>query len=126
MKKMNSQSAPKSMDAYLRKVPEPARSCLQNIRAIIRSVVPSETTECISYGIPAFRYRGLLFGFAAFAKHCSLFPMSAGLIVRYKKELERFETAKGTIRFQTEKPPSAALIKKLVKARVAQNDAKKK
>lgn len=114
------------MDAYLRKVPEPARSCLQNIRAIIRSVVPSETTECISYGIPAFRYKGLLFGFAAFAKHCSLFPMSAGLIVRYKKELERFETAKGTIRFQTEKPPSAALIKKLVNARVAQNDAKKK
>ena len=126
MKKMDSKSAPKSADAYLVKVPEPTRGSLQRIRRIIRSVVPAQTTECISYGIPAFRYKGLLFGFAAFAKHCSLFPMSAALIVKYKKELARFETAKGTIRFQPEKPPSAALIKKLVKARVAQNDAKKK
>src|SRR6266852_3662872 len=82
--------------------------------------------RCISYGIPTFRYKGLLFGFAAFTRHCSLFPMRASLIVKYKKDLEGFETAKGTIRFQADKPPSAALIKKLVKARVAQNDAKQK
>ncbi len=126
MKKMNSKSAPKTIDAYLAKVPEPSRSSLQRIRRIIRSVVPAETTECISYGIPTFRYKGLLFGFAAFTRHCSLFPMSAALIVKYKKDLEGFETAKGTIRFQADKPPSAALIKKLVKARVAQNDAKQK
>ena len=112
------------VDEYLAAVPEPARTTLNKVRAIIRSVVPAEATEALSYGMPAFKYKGPLFGYAAFKEHCSLFPMSAGLIVEFAEELKKFETAKGTIRFPMEKHPPAALIRKLVKARIAQNEAK--
>ena len=113
------------VDRYIAAVPEPARTTLNKIRAIIQSVVPAEAVEYISYGMPAFRYRGPLFGYAAFSGHCSLFPMSAALIVEFEDELKQFETSKGTIRFPIDKPPAAALIRKLVKARIAQNEAKK-
>jgi uncharacterized protein YdhG (YjbR/CyaY superfamily) len=114
------------VDEYLAGVPEPARSSLHKIRAMIRSAVPKETTETISYGMPMFRYKGMLMGYAAFSKHCSLFPMSAALIVKFKKELKGYETAKGTIRFPVDKPLPAALVKKFVKARLEQQEAKKK
>ena len=116
---------PKSVNEYLAAVSEPARSTLQKIRATIRSVVPSEATETISYQIPTFKYKGPLVGFAAFSNHCSLFPMSASLIAAFKKELKDFETSKGTIRFPLDRPLSAALVKKIVKARIAQNEGKK-
>ncbi len=96
------------------------------MRAVIRSVVPAEATEAISYGMPVFRYKGALVGYAAFAKHCSFFPMNAALIVTFQDELKNFPTAKGTIRFTVDKPLPASLLKKLVKARVADNDRKAK
>jgi uncharacterized protein YdhG (YjbR/CyaY superfamily) len=119
-------AAPKDVNEYLAGVPEPARTTLNKIRAIIRSVVPPEATEAISYGMPAFQYKGPLFGYAAFKNHCSLFPMGSSVIVAFQEELKGFETAKGTIRFPVDKPPAAALIKKLVKARIAQNESKVK
>jgi uncharacterized protein YdhG (YjbR/CyaY superfamily) len=118
--------APKTVDEYLKVVPEPARSTLKKIRVIIRSVVPSETTEVISYGMPMFKYKGALFGYAAFSNHCSLFPMGSSVIQAFKDDLKGFEMSKGTIRFPVDKPPPAALVKKLVKARIAQNELKKK
>lgn len=117
---------PKNVDEYIAGVPEPARTTLNKIRAIIRSVVPPETTEAISYGMPAFKYKGPLFAYAAFKNHCSLFPMNAALIDVFKEDLKDFETSKGTIRFPVDKPPSTALVKKLVKARVADNEAGQK
>jgi uncharacterized protein YdhG (YjbR/CyaY superfamily) len=117
-------SVPKSVDEYLAGVPEPARSTLAKIRAAIRSAVPPEATEGISYGIPTFKYKGPLVWFAAFSNHCSLFP-TAFVIEAFKSELKRFTTSKGTIHFPTDKPLSAALVKKLVKARVAQNESKR-
>src|SRR5690242_6093730 len=105
---------PKDPDQYLSRVPEPARTTLNRIRAVIRSAVPKETTECISYGIPAFRYKGALVGYAAFKDHCSFFPMSSTLIAAMKDELAQYETAKGTIRFPLDKPMPAALVKKIV------------
>ncbi len=119
-------TAPKTVDEYLAAVPEPARTTLNKIRAIIRSVVPAQATEAISYGMPAFKYKGPLFGYAAFKNHCSLFPMGSSVIVMFQEELKGFETAKGTIRFPVDKPPSAALVKKLVKARIAQNERKQR
>lgn len=119
-------SAPKTVDEYLAAVPEPARTTLDKIRAIIRSVVPPEAVEAISYGMPAFKYKGPLFGYAAFKNHCSLFPMGSSVIEMFKQDLKDFETAKGTIRFPVDKPPSAALVKKLVKARIAQNELKQR
>jgi len=116
--------APKNTDEYLAGVPEPARSTLNKVRAAIRSAVPPEATEAISYGMPAFKYKGSLVWFAAFSNHCSLFP-TASVIEAFKNELKGFSTSKGTIRFPVDKPLSAALVKKLVKARIAQNQRKK-
>ena len=116
--------APKNVDEYLAGVPEPARSTLNKIRAEIRSAAPPEATECISYGMPAFKHKGVLVWFAAFSDHCSLFP-TASVIEAFKNELKGFSTSKGTIHFSTDKPLPAALVKKLVKARVAQNERKK-
>jgi uncharacterized protein YdhG (YjbR/CyaY superfamily) len=113
--------APKTVDEYLASIPEPAQSTLKHIRAVIRSVVPKETTEVISYGIPMFKYRGMLVGYAAFKDHCSLFPTGSGVIERFAKELKAYSTNKGTIRFPADKPLPDSLIKKIVKARVAEN-----
>jgi uncharacterized protein YdhG (YjbR/CyaY superfamily) len=117
--------APKNVDEYLECVPEPARSTLNKIRAAIRSAVPPEATETISYRIPAFKYKGVLVWFAAFSNHCSLFP-TASVVEAFKNELKGFSTSKGTIHFPTDKPLPTALVKKLVKARVAQNESKKR
>jgi uncharacterized protein YdhG (YjbR/CyaY superfamily) len=119
-----SNGAPKNVDEYLAGVPEPARSTLNKIRTEIRSAVPPEASECISYGMPAFKHKGVLVWFAAFSDHCSLFP-TASVIEAFKKELKGFSTSKGTIHFPTDKPLPAVLVKKLVKARVAQNERKK-
>jgi uncharacterized protein YdhG (YjbR/CyaY superfamily) len=114
--------APKDMDEYLAGVPEPARSTLNKVRAAIRSAVPPEATEAITYGIPTFKYQGSLLAFGAFKNHCSLFPMSMAVIAAFKNELQGFHTSKGTIQFPQDKPLPAALLKKLVKARIAQNE----
>jgi uncharacterized protein YdhG (YjbR/CyaY superfamily) len=116
--------APKSVDEYLAGVPEPARSTLNRIRAVIRSAVPRDATEGISYGIPAIKYKGVLLWFAAFSNHCSLFPGSS-VIMALKNELKDYEISKGTIRFPVDKPLPATLVKKLVKARMAQMEHKK-
>jgi uncharacterized protein YdhG (YjbR/CyaY superfamily) len=88
------------------------------MRAAIRSAVPREATEVISYRIPAFKHGVVLVWYAAFADHCSLFP-TAAVIEKFKNELNGFSTSKGTIHFSLNKPLPIALIKKLVKARVA-------
>ncbi len=124
MKKSTS-GPPKDINEYLAGVPEPARSTLNRVRAMIRFAAPAEATEAISYGMPAFKYKGPLIAFAAFSNHCSLFPMSPSVIEAFKNELKGFETSKGTIRFPVDKPPSAALVKKLVKARLAEKKRKK-
>jgi uncharacterized protein YdhG (YjbR/CyaY superfamily) len=119
-----STKVPKTVNEYLDRVPEPARSALNKVRAVIRSVAPPEATEGISYGIPTFKYKGMLASFAAFSDHCSLFP-GAGPTIEFKDELKNFQTSKGTIRFAPNKPLPAALLKRLVKARIAENDDKK-
>jgi hypothetical protein len=79
-----SHAAPTDIDQYLAGVPEPARGTLARVRAMIRSVVPAEATEGISYGIPTFKYKGSLVAFAAFKNHCSLFPMSGSVLLTFK------------------------------------------
>jgi len=117
--------APKDVDEYLAAVPEPARSTFNQLRAAIRSAVPPEATETISYRIPAFKHNGVLVWFGAFSDHCSLFP-TASVIEAFKNELKGFSTSKGTIHFPTDKPLPTALVKKLVRARVRQNESKKR
>lgn len=111
----------KTVDEYLAKVPEPAASTLKHIRKVIQSVVPKETTEGISYGIPMFKFHGMLVGYAAFKEHCSLFPTGSGVLDQFAKELAGHRTSKGTIQFPPDKPLPDALIKKIVRARVREN-----
>jgi len=118
--------APRTIDEYLFAVPEPARSTLQKIRAAIRAAAPAEATEGLYYHMPAFRYKGALVCFAAFSQHCSLYPLNAALIELHKDELKEYVASKGTLRFPLDKPMPAALVKKLVKARVKQNEMKKR
>jgi uncharacterized protein YdhG (YjbR/CyaY superfamily) len=114
------------VDEYLSVVPEPARGTLNRVRAGVRAAAP-EASEYISYRIPTFRYQGRpLLAFAAFSKHCSLFPMSMSVVKAFEKDLKSFYTSKGTIRFPVDKPLPAALVKKIVKARVAQIEARSK
>src|ERR1700676_122639 len=115
---------PKDTDEYIACVPEPARSTLQTIRAVIRSVVPPETTEAISYGMPTFKYKGSLVAFAAFSDHCSFFPMNSSLIEKFKRELKDFSTSKGTVRFAVDKPLPARLLRKFVRERIAEQERK--
>jgi uncharacterized protein YdhG (YjbR/CyaY superfamily) len=119
-------SGPKDVDKYLAALPEPARSTLGKVRAAIRSAAPPSATEAISYGIPAFKYNGLLVAYAAFANHCSFFPASGSLLKEFAEDLKDFPTSKGTIRFALDKPLPPALIKRMVKARVAKNESKRK
>jgi uncharacterized protein YdhG (YjbR/CyaY superfamily) len=123
--KAKGRGAVKSVDEYFADVPEPARSMLTEMRTVIRSEVPAEATEVISYGIPAFKHNGVVVWYAAFSDHCSLFP-TAAVIEAFKKELKGFATSKGTIYFPTDKPLPTALLRKLVKARVAQTESKKR
>ena len=115
----------RDVEEYLAGVPEPARGTLNRVRAAIRSAAPAEAKEAISYRIPTFRYKGPLVGFAAFSNHCSLFPMNPAVIEAFRNELKDFDTSKGTIRFPVDKPLPAALVKKLVKARIAEKEHKK-
>jgi uncharacterized protein YdhG (YjbR/CyaY superfamily) len=115
---------PKTVNQYLASVSEPARSTLKKVRQAIRSTAPAEATEVISYGIPMYKYKGMLIGFAAYPNHCSLFLATSSLLKMFN-ELSRYKTSKGTIRFPTDQPLPATLIKKIVKARVVQNDQKK-
>jgi len=112
------------VEAYLAAVPQPAHDTLQHIRSVIRAAAPKSATEGLSYRIPAFHYKGALVAYAAFKRHCSLFPMQSSLIEQYAAELAPYKTARGTIQFPPDQPLPDALVKKVVKARVARNTAK--
>ena len=120
-----SRSAAKTVDEYLARVPEPARTTLKKVRAAIRAAAPPDAIETISYRIPASKYKGMLAWYAAFSDHCSLFPGASG-IAAYAADLKKYSISKGTIRFPIDKPLPAAVIKKLVKARIAENEGKRR
>ena len=113
-----SKGAAKDVEKYIERVPEPARSRLKEMRAAIRSAVPGEAVEIISYQIPAFRTKKVLVWYAGFSKHCSLFP-TASVIEKFKNELAEFTVSKGTVQFPIEQALPTDLIKRMVKARVA-------
>ena len=120
-----SKSAPKTVDEYVSRIPELSRNHFDELRATIRSAVPPDTTETISYQIPAIRQDRILVWFAAFSSHCSLFP-TAAVIDEFQSDLKAYTTSKGTIQFPLNKPLPITLIKKIVKARVARNDSKQR
>jgi uncharacterized protein YdhG (YjbR/CyaY superfamily) len=114
---------PKDFSEYLATVPIPARRSLVKMHRVIRSTMPRDAIETISYRIPAFKIKsGVLVWFAGFSDHCSLFP-TASVIEMFKDELRGFSTSKGTIQFRLDKQLPTALIKEIVKARIAQSKA---
>jgi uncharacterized protein YdhG (YjbR/CyaY superfamily) len=109
---------------YLRAVPAKPRAALQNLRKTIKAAAPG-AVEVISYQMPAFKYQGrVLVFYAAFKDHCSFFPASMAVIAAHKDELKGYARSKGTIRFAADKPLPATLVKKLVKARIRENEAR--
>lgn len=124
VKKTSAESGKAAVEAYLAGVPEPARETLEEMRAMVRAAAPKEATETISYGMPSFQYKGGLVAYAAFKQHCSFFPMGSAAIEEFAEELKGFRVSKGTIQFPLDKPLPAGLVKKMVRACVARNEAK--
>jgi len=115
----------KDVDEYLMSVSKGSREALERLRKTIRAAAPG-AVERISYRMPVFYYHGPLVGFAAFKDHCSFFVMSPSVMNKFKEELKALDTSKGTVRFTWDKPLNVSLVKKLVKARKEENEAKVK
>jgi uncharacterized protein YdhG (YjbR/CyaY superfamily) len=119
-------AGPNSVDEYLALVPDDARAALEKLRKTIKAAAP-DTTETISYQMPTFKYQGrALVGYAAFKNHCSLFPYSGKIMNLCKEELESYETSKGTIRFPVDRPLPSAVVRKIVKTRMEEIEAREK
>jgi len=116
---------PQTVDEYLAQLSPEFRAALEKLRRQIRAAAP-EAVELISYGMPAFKYRGrILAYYAAFKDHLSFFPASVAVMRRFAAELEPYgTTGKGTIHFTAKKPLPTTLVKKIVRARVAENEAR--
>src|SRR5437867_7186705 len=124
MKKRNTgaKSAPaRDVNEYLAGAPKEVRATLEKLRKTIKAAAPM-ASESISYQMPMYKHHGMVIGFAAFKDHCSIFP-GAAMMDAHKEELKRYDTSKGTIRFPANKPLPAGLVRKLVKARIAENEA---
>jgi len=112
---------PQTHDSYLAGLKEDQRDALETLRRQILAAAPG-AEECISYSLPAFRLQGkVLVGYGARPNHCAFYPMSSATVPAFEKELAGFETSKGTIRFQPDHPLPAALVRRLVKARIEEN-----
>jgi uncharacterized protein YdhG (YjbR/CyaY superfamily) len=108
------------VDAVLAALPEATRDALEALRATIRAAAPS-AVESINYGVPAFKYRGRPFvSFGAGKAHCSFYVQSPAVMDAHADELADYDTSKGTIRFRADAPLPAALVTKLVRARMAE------
>ena len=119
----SAKASPKTIDEYLAAVSRDKRAALQKLRQAIRSAAP-QAEECISYGVPSFRLDGkFLVAFGAAANHCSFYPGSY-LIELSKDDLKGYDTSKGTIRFSANKPLPVALVRRLVKGRIAKHEAR--
>lgn len=115
---------PQTIDEYLAPLSAEKRTALEKLRKAIRSAAP-KAEECISYQIPTFRMGGrMLVSFGAAANHCAFYP-GAHPVEAHRDELAAYETTKGTIRFPADSPLPAALVRKLVKTRIAENAARR-
>lgn len=112
----------KTTDEYIERLSGVAREKIEELRKIIKSVVP-KATEKISYSMPAFDQNGIIVYYAAFKDHVSLFPTSSG-ISHFVKELEQYKISKGTIQFPIDQPLPRELIERIVKFRLEENLSK--
>jgi uncharacterized protein YdhG (YjbR/CyaY superfamily) len=113
------QASKDGVEAYIAAVSEPAQTTLRQLREIIRSAVPREAVEVISYGIPAFALPKPFFGYAAFKRHIGVLPFSGSLLNSFDEELTPYTRTKSSLHLPYDKPLPTQLIRKLVHARVA-------
>ena len=108
----------KNTDDYMSLQPEKFVVLLEKIRQAVRTVAP-EAVEVMSYGMPAFKYNGrILIYYAGFKNHCSLFPGSKAVALKFKKDLKDYKTSAGTISFNDKNPLPVTLVKKIVKEKI--------
>jgi uncharacterized protein YdhG (YjbR/CyaY superfamily) len=117
-------SAEQAVAEYIAKAPEPARKLLEEIRGIVRATAPAEATEVFSYGIPGFKYKGTLLSYGAFKQHCGFFPGSPPMLKSLAPELTQYKTTRGGVQFPFGKPLPVALVKKIVRLRVTENETR--
>ena len=111
----------RTIDEYLRALRPDQRLALGKLRSAIRAAAP-QAEECISYSLPAFRLGKMLVAFGATADHCAFYVMSGTTLAGFRDELADYDTSKGTIRFPADRPLPAALVRRLVRARIAENE----
>ena len=114
--------APRTVDEYLASVPPAARAPLQALRQMIREAAPG-AEEVISYQVPTFKYGRAIVSFGAAKHHCAFYVMSPAVMEAHREDLKDYDTAKGTVRFLPGQPLPTELVVKLVKARIAENEA---
>jgi len=114
----------KSVDAYIASAPKEVRDKLKELRAVIKKAAP-DAAERISYGMPYYGYKGRLAYFALAKAHIGLY-IPLPIIEEHKSELKDYQTAKATVRLPLNKKLPVALIRKLIKARIEENERKKK
>ena len=113
---------PQTIDEYLSFVSEDKRATLEKLRQTIKTIAP-KAEEYFYYQLPAFRLDGKrLVAFGAATNHCSLYPLSATVVKSLKDDLKNYDTSPGTIRFPADKPLPATLVRKIIKARIAENE----
>jgi len=117
-------SPPKTIDEYMARAPPHFRTTLKQLRKTIKTAAP-RAQEVISYGMPAFKQDGMLVYYAAFKDHCSLFIASDKIRKQFAAELKPFAAGKGTHQLTPEKPIPPGLVARIVKARVAENAARR-
>jgi uncharacterized protein YdhG (YjbR/CyaY superfamily) len=111
------------VEDYINNLPDEQRITLTKLRSLIKSIVP-DAEEVISYGMPTFKYHGMLVSYAAFKNHLSFFPCNGHLIDEFKEDLQEFTTSKGTIQFTSKHTIPVAVIRKIVRTRIRENLSK--
>ena len=111
---------PETIDEYLAAVSEEKRRALEELRKVIRSIVPG-AEECMSYRMPAFRLDcQVVAGFCATAKGCSYYPFSGTTLRTLARDVEGYSQTKGSLHFRPDEPLPATLVRKLIRARIAE------
>jgi len=114
-----------TVEEYLNLFPKEQRNALEKLRHVIKETAP-KAEEVISYGMPGYKQNGVLVYFGGFKNHCSFFPASYAVIKQFAEELKDYKTSKGTIQLPLDKAIPSTLIKKMVLARIKENEFKKK
>lgn len=114
-----------TIDEYLTTLTKDRRTALARLRKTIRSIIP-KTEECFSYGMPAFRLNGaVVAGFIATRQACSYFPFSGRTLTTLADEVSGYEQTKGSLHFDPDKPLPVALVRKLIRTRIAEQEQRK-